>query len=44
MMVSSQLAKLDISAPYIDLAIDRGAVEQGQQADVLVKVTTKTPV
>lgn len=42
-MVSSQLAKLDIVAPFLTLAVDRGATEQGKPADVLVKVTVATP-
>ena len=43
LLVSSQLADLTIAEPYINLTLDRSAVEQGQATEMLVKVETKTP-
>lgn len=37
-MVSSQLAKLSVAAPFVKLAYQNAAVEQGQEADLVVKV------
>lgn len=36
--VSSQLASLEIAAPYVTFALDRTAVEQGKETEILVKV------
>jgi hypothetical protein len=41
--VSSQLATLDIAAPFMQLVLDRTAVEQGKGTDLLCKVTPTTP-
>jgi len=41
--VSSQLATLEVAAPFMQLALDRTAVEQGQSAELLCKVTPTTP-
>jgi hypothetical protein len=43
MWVSSQLATLEIAPPYITIAQERGAVEQGQQTDVFCKVQHNKP-
>jgi hypothetical protein len=39
MWVSSQLATLEISPPYLQVALERGAVEQGKQTQMFVKLT-----
>jgi hypothetical protein len=36
--VSSQLANLEIAAPYMNFAFERGAVEQGKQTQLFVKI------
>ena len=41
--VSSQLATIDVAAPFVTAAIERGAVEQGKETDLLVKLTHLTP-
>jgi hypothetical protein len=38
-LVSSQLAKLTVADPYVTLAFNAGAVEQGKSTDVLIGVT-----
>ena len=42
-MVSSQLATLEIAPPFVQLALERAATEQGKPADIICKVTTSTP-
>ncbi|MBD3673078.1 MAG: PPC domain-containing protein [Planctomycetaceae bacterium] len=42
-MVSSQLATLEIAPPYVQVAMERAATEQGKPADIICKVTTNTP-
>jgi len=42
-MVSSQLATLEVAPPFVELAMERAATEQGKPADIICKVTTKTP-
>lgn len=37
--VASQLATLEVAEPYVSIAMERAACEQGQQADVFCKVT-----
>lgn len=37
--VSTQLAPLEIAAPYVDFAIERAGCEQGKEMQVLCKVT-----
>ncbi len=37
-MVSSQLAKLSVAAPFVTLAYQNAAVEQGKETDMVVKV------
>lgn len=41
--VSSQLATLEVAQPFLQLTIDRTAVEQGQSTEMLCKVTPVTP-
>jgi hypothetical protein len=41
--VSSQLATLEVAAPYLNLAIERGAVEQGKETQMFVKFTPAKP-
>ena len=41
--VSTQLATLEIAAPYLNLAIERGAVEQGKDTQMFVKFTPTKP-
>jgi hypothetical protein len=41
--VSSQLATIEIAPPYLQLAIERGAVEQGKDTQMFVKVTPAKP-
>jgi len=41
--VSSQLANLEIADNFVDLVVDRTAIEQGQVAEMFCKVTVKTP-
>lgn len=42
-MVSSQMATLEVVPPFVQLALERAATEQGQPADIICKVTTSTP-
>jgi len=41
--VSSQLATLDVAPPFVAANIERGAVEQGKETDLLVKLQQVTP-
>jgi hypothetical protein len=41
--VSSQLATIEISPPYLNLAIERGAVEQGKDTQMFVKPAVTKP-
>src|SRR5262249_22279059 len=41
--VSSQLATLEIAPPFVTLAMERAAAEQGKQADLFVRVQLATP-
>src|SRR5262249_16175303 len=41
--VSSQLATLDIAAPFVSFARDRAAAEQGKQTEMFCKVQVATP-
>ncbi|HJZ91332.1 MAG TPA: PPC domain-containing protein [Gemmataceae bacterium] len=41
--VSSQLATIEIAPPYLQLAIERAAVEQGKDTQMFVKVTPAKP-
>jgi hypothetical protein len=41
--VSSQLANIEIAPPYMQLAIERGAVEQGKDTQMFVKLTNTKP-
>lgn len=41
--VSSQLATLDIAAPYVTFSMQRASCEQGQEAQVLCKLNHATP-
>lgn len=41
--VSSQLATFEIAPPYMQLNIERGAVEQGKDTQMFVKVTPSKP-
>lgn len=36
--VSSQLATLEVGAPYVELALNRAAVEQGKKTEIVAKV------
>ena len=38
MMVSSPLAKLTVAAPFVNLTLQAGSVEQGKETDIAVKV------
>src|SRR5262249_55269688 len=40
---SSQLATIDVAAPFVTANMERGAVEQGKETDLLVKVQHLTP-
>ncbi|MGE3315313.1 MAG: PPC domain-containing protein [Planctomycetaceae bacterium] len=40
---SSQLASLEVAAPFVQFAMERAAVEQGQQTDLVCKVTVAQP-
>lgn len=40
---SSQLATIDVAAPFVVANVERGAVEQGKETDLLVKLTHLTP-
>lgn len=42
-MASSQLANLEVAEPYINFAFNAAACEQGQQTDLVVKVTNNKP-
>ncbi|HLZ08096.1 MAG TPA: PPC domain-containing protein, partial [Chloroflexota bacterium] len=41
--VSSQLFTLDVAAPFVAIAMERGAVEQGKNTQIFCKLTTATP-
>jgi hypothetical protein len=41
--VSSQLANLEISPPYLGLTFERGAVEQGKETQIYVKAAVTKP-
>jgi len=41
--VSSQLANLEISPPYVAFAIERAAVEQGKETQMFCKITANKP-
>ncbi len=41
--VSSQLATIEIAPPYMQLSIERGAVEQGKDTQMFVKITNTKP-
>lgn len=41
--VSSQLITLDVGVPYISMSMDRPAVEQGKETELLCKVTVAKP-
>ena len=42
-LVSSQLANLDIAEPFVSFAFNGAACEQGQETDVVIKVTHNKP-
>jgi hypothetical protein len=42
-LVSSQLANLEVAAPYVQLAMQRAAVEQGQSTDLVCNLTVSHP-
>ncbi|HUG18182.1 MAG TPA: PPC domain-containing protein [Planctomycetaceae bacterium] len=42
-VVSSQMATLEIAPPFLKFAFDRGATEQGKPATIIAKVTHETP-
>jgi hypothetical protein len=42
--VSSQLATLDVAAPYVTFAMERAAGEQGKATDLFCKITHTTPI
>ena len=42
-VVSTQLANLEIAPPLVSFAIERAAAEQGQQAKIFCKITHNTP-
>lgn len=41
--VASQLAHLEIAEPYVQLAMDRTATEQGKSTEIFCKIETTTP-
>lgn len=41
--VSSQLATIEIAAPYLSLTLERGAVEQGKDTQMFVKAAVAKP-
>ncbi len=41
--VSSQLATIEIAAPYMSLTLERGAVEQGKDTQMFVKIANTKP-
>jgi hypothetical protein len=43
MWVSSQLFTLEIAAPFVQIAMERAATEQGKPTQMFCKVTTTTP-
>lgn len=43
MWVSTQLFTLEIAAPFVQVAMERSAVEQGKETQMFCKVTTTTP-
>jgi len=42
-MVSSEMATLEVAAPYLQIAMERAATEQGKPADIICKLTNATP-
>ena len=42
-LVSSQLANLDVAEPFLGFAFNAAAVEQGKETDLVVKVTANKP-
>ncbi|HVX15632.1 MAG TPA: PPC domain-containing protein [Pirellulales bacterium] len=42
-MVSSQLANLEVAEPFVQFAFNAAACEQGQETDLVVKVTNSKP-
>ncbi len=42
-LVSSQLANLDVAEPYLGFAFNAAAVEQGKETDLVIKVTANKP-
>src|SRR5690606_19108601 len=41
--VSSQLIDLEVAEPFVTIAVERTAVEQGQPGEVFCKITHNTP-
>ena len=42
-LVSSQLARLEVAPPFVAFAMERTAAEQGKMADLFCKITHTTP-
>lgn len=42
-LVSSQLANLDVAEPFLGFAFNAAAVEQGKETDLVIKVTANKP-
>lgn len=42
-VVSSQMATLEVAAPYLKIAMERAATEQGKPTDIICKLTPGTP-
>lgn len=40
---STQLATIDIAAPFFAMTMERGSCEQGKETDIFCKLTTQTP-
>jgi len=43
MLISTQLADLEVSEPFFSFAFEPAAVEQGQETDVVIKITQNKP-
>ena len=41
--VASQMAHLEVAAPYVTITMDRTAVEQGKETEIFCKIENKTP-
>jgi hypothetical protein len=41
--VASQMATLDVAAPFLEFTLNRAAAEQGQSAEIVCKVKQNTP-